>query len=192
MENHKVEEYWDGLSEEWEKHISDEGDLTRTLNSDPLIWKWIYDHTAQKDLTQLTALDAGCGNGYLTTKLAKSGFKVIGVDLSAKQLEFAHQRVLKYGVEGRVVLYKESAAGMVSVGSGSVDLLVSNFVLMDLEKYGEAVREFHRVLKSGGKAILTFLHPCFDTNTSKTPEGHKILTWPVKGSPNSYYKGKLL
>jgi len=185
-----IEQRWDELSFEWEKNIGDEGDSTRRNNSDPLLWSWIGACAHQrKEDANFTVLDAGCGTGYLSVKLAQQGFSVIGVDVSANQLGFAQQRITKNGLEKKVILCKESVENMTSVQGNSIDLLISNFVLMDLEKYSDAIKEFHRVLKISGKAIVIFLHPCFDANdVQKTSDGSKVLTWPGKGKPQNYFQ----
>jgi len=47
-------------------------------------------------------LDICCGNGRLAIWLAKQGFNVIGVDISAEYLEDARQRAKDFGVESKV------------------------------------------------------------------------------------------
>ena len=46
-------------------------------------------------------LDAGCGSGYKSLVLAEAnpGAKIVGVDLSEKSVELAHQRLEHYGFE---------------------------------------------------------------------------------------------
>lgn len=45
--------------------------------------------------------------------------------------------------------------------NGSFDLIVSNYVLMDLPDVDQALQQFHRLLKVGGRVIFVILHPCF-------------------------------
>jgi SAM-dependent methyltransferase len=47
------------------------------------------------DPRQLTILDVGCGSGYktLTLALANPGARIVGIDLSEKSIELAHQRL---------------------------------------------------------------------------------------------------
>jgi ubiquinone/menaquinone biosynthesis C-methylase UbiE len=40
-------------------------------------------------------------------------------------------------------------------------MIISNYVLMDLEDLPGAMRAFNRVLKPGGIVVLIFSHPCF-------------------------------
>ncbi|ALX50550.1 class I SAM-dependent DNA methyltransferase [Lentibacillus amyloliquefaciens] len=42
-----------------------------------------------------TIIDLGCGTGQITTKLAQSGYQMIGVDYSSDMLSFAEQRAGK-------------------------------------------------------------------------------------------------
>jgi len=39
---------------------------------------------------------------------------------------------------------------------------VSNVVLQDVVRYQEAFREFHRVLRRGGRLLFSITHPCFE------------------------------
>jgi cyclopropane fatty-acyl-phospholipid synthase-like methyltransferase len=48
-----------------------------------------------------TVLDMGCGTGRHAIELAKRGFEVVGVDLSAKMLEVARRNALRAGVNRR-------------------------------------------------------------------------------------------
>lgn len=49
------------------------------------------------------------------------------------------------------------------------DLLVSNYVLMDVPDLESTMQAFNRVLKVGSNAILIFSHPCF-------PQGKATIT----------------
>ena len=57
-----------------------------------------------------------------------------------------------------------------SIQDDSIDVVASNYVLMDLPILYDAVNSIYRVLKNGGKAVLIFGHPCFDQcNGEKYP-----------------------
>jgi len=182
------EQRWDDLSEEWEKTIGDDGDITRKY-SDSLVWDCVrscVDPNGEKK--KFTVLDAGCGTGYLTVKLGLQGYTAIGVDVSAKQLSFAQQKIAKYNLQDHVTTFKASAHHMPSVQSNSVNVVVSNYVMMDLEHYVDAIKEMYRVLKPKGRAIIIFLHPCFCApKIEKTSDLFKVLTWPPKEHPLNYF-----
>jgi SAM-dependent methyltransferase len=50
---------------------------------------------------------------------------------------------------------------MDELSAGSFDRLVANNVLMYCPDAAAALREFHRVLRPGGAAVVSFSHPCF-------------------------------
>jgi 2-polyprenyl-3-methyl-5-hydroxy-6-metoxy-1,4-benzoquinol methylase len=56
---------WDGLSDWWNDWIGCDGDENRRTSSDPLLF------SLAGDMTNLTILDAGCGNGYLSLRLRR-------------------------------------------------------------------------------------------------------------------------
>jgi NMT1/THI5 like protein len=66
MSDGEVEEtrdLWNRVADDWRIQVGDDGDGNRTLNSDPVLWKFAG------DVSGLTVLDAGCGTGYLAKKL---------------------------------------------------------------------------------------------------------------------------
>tara|TARA_B100001123_G_scaffold446035_1_gene599215 strand:- start:1195 stop:1638 length:444 start_codon:yes stop_codon:yes gene_type:complete len=65
------------------------------------------------------------------------------------------------------------------VSDEEFDLLISNYVLMDMPDLDGAVDSFYRVLKPKGVAIIVFSHPCFDVGNSESLEGgtRRTFTW---------------
>jgi SAM-dependent methyltransferase len=103
-----------------------------------------------------TALDAGCGIGYLTDELAKHIGKVIGVDPSIESIAIARA----YHSD-RAVYYTETLESYSKQHAHSADLVVANMVLMDvldLDGFIEAVR---RVMRPEGALVFSTTHPCF-------------------------------
>lgn len=49
-------------------------------------------------------LDIGCGNGYFTRALVKAGYRVAGVDVSARMLDTAQRLAVKEGVRAEFLL----------------------------------------------------------------------------------------
>jgi ubiquinone/menaquinone biosynthesis C-methylase UbiE len=146
--------FWNAVAEDWRIQVGDEGDRNRVFNSDPVLWAFAGEVNGRD------VLDAGCGVGYLTKKLHDRGARAIGVDFSERMIELARERYID--VELRV----DSCEELRTVGDASVDLIVSNYVLMDLPDLEGAVAAFHRVLRPGGAAALVFSHPCFPAGSS--------------------------
>lgn len=153
-----VRAVWNAKAEEWDRHIGADGDPNRRFNSDPVLWRLLGDVSGRR------VLDAGCGTGYLSIKLARQGAQVIAVDASPEMVRVAerNRELANVDVDVRV----DDVQLLTTVRDGSVDCIVSNYVLMDLPDHEAAVGAFARVLASGGVAVLVFLHPCFDS-----PEG---------------------
>lgn len=97
-------------------------------------------------------LDAGCGTGRHTVTLAAAGRDVTGVDASAAMVERARQRVpdADFGVADLDDLPFPDA---------SFSGVVCALALSHLPRLGQAVREIGRVLRPGGRAIVSNPHP---------------------------------
>lgn len=112
-----------------------------------------------------TVLDVGTGRGLLAIGAARrlSSGRSVGVDifsradLSGNSLERTLANVRAEGVEGRVEIRSEDARTL-SFTDGSVDRVVSNLCLHNIADKAERARalgEIARVLKPGGRAILS-------------------------------------
>ncbi len=147
-------ELWDEAASWWVSRYTSLGDLNREWVIDPLLLSWLG------KVSGLRVLDAGCGEGYLSRILARQGAKVVGVDLSSKLIEVAKRQEAKkhLGINYR----RADLSDLGSLARGSFDLVISNIVLVDVACYREAIKEIHRVLKSGGRFIFSITHPAFE------------------------------
>jgi len=98
------------------------------------------------------ALDAACGTGRLTARLAARGFSVTGVDASAAMLESARERIPagEFSV-GRV--------DALPVADRAVDLVTTALALSHVPDLRPAYAEFARVLRPGGDLVVSDVHP---------------------------------
>ena len=97
-----------------------------------------------------SALDLGCGDGYLSYLMAKTGISVTSIDLSAHRLEkFKAQadRLKIRQIQGDIANVKLSAE--------SFDLIVSSEVIEHIRDYEKVLKEAYRLLKIGGHFIVT-------------------------------------
>lgn len=140
---------WDAKAREWDAHVGVDGDKNRRLNSDPVLWRLLGSVEGQR------VLDAGCGTGYLSRKLAVAGADVVGVDASSAMVEVARDRApdVDFRVDDLQVLD--------SCPDASFDAVVSNYVLMDLPELSAAIAQIARVLRPGGRLVAVTSHPCF-------------------------------
>ncbi len=128
------------------------------------------------DVTGLEVLDLGCGAGYFSRQMAKSGAKrVVGVDISPNQLDHARKFEAKerLGIE---YVEGDAAAIVESYGEGSFDLVTACVSLVDMPDPERVIRGAYRALRNHGRLVFTNTHPVTDTKTRnwiRDAEGNK-------------------
>jgi len=95
-------------------------------------------------------LDVGTGPGFMALILAEMGFEVTGVDISGGMIEKARENALAMGL---AVDFRHADGEQLSFDDQSFDLLVSRHLLWTLPHPLEAVKEWSRVLKDGGRIL---------------------------------------
>lgn len=146
-------ELWSAKASGWDRQVGKHGDRNRRLAIHPVLFPMLGDVSGQR------VLDAGCGTGYLSIRLAQQGAEVTGVDYADGMVEAARRNVEQAGLS--VDVQQDDCCRLTTVESASQDLLVSNYVLQDLADHRAALRAFRRVLTDQGRAVLVFGHPFF-------------------------------
>jgi ubiquinone/menaquinone biosynthesis C-methylase UbiE len=143
---------------EWrDERSGDDGDLWHRALIDPTLLDVIG------DVRGLRILEIACGNGYLARHLAARGARsVAGIDASRPTIAraLARERSDPRGVRFQV----GDASHLDRFAKGSIDLVVANMALMDIEDGAGTIREVARVLDPGGRFVFSISHPCFDTD----------------------------
>jgi ubiquinone/menaquinone biosynthesis C-methylase UbiE len=113
------------------------------------------------DVRSREILDVGCGTGYFARQMAERGASVTGVDLSPRMIEQAKriERDAPHGIVYRVM----DAANLDALPDGSFDVATSCVVLQDVPDAFRALREVRRVLRAGGRFVVSISHPGTDT-----------------------------
>lgn len=99
---------------------------------------------------EMQVLEVGCGTGYFTKELQKTGANILAIDISPDLLERARQEVSNANVTFKI----ENAYELSSLSDNSFDTIVGSSVLhhLDIKK---ALRQLYRVLKPGGSMYFT-------------------------------------
>ncbi|MBP3955800.1 methyltransferase domain-containing protein [Gemmata sp. G18] len=111
-------------------------------------------HAAMGDVRGLRALDLGCGTGRHSVWLANCGASVTAVDFSEGMLAEARR---KPGAEAVTFIAHDLHTPLPF--TTEFDLVVSGLVLEHLRDLGAFFAEARRVLKPGGRAIISAMHP---------------------------------
>ncbi|MFC5823643.1 class I SAM-dependent methyltransferase [Nonomuraea insulae] len=106
------------------------------------------------DVAGRRILDAGCGSGPLFSALRDRGAIVTGIDASAGMLELARQRL---GADAD--LQVADLAGPLPFPNEAFDDVIASLVLHYLEDWGPTLAELRRVLKPGGRFLVSVDHP---------------------------------
>jgi malonyl-CoA O-methyltransferase len=140
-------------------------------------WAATYDHdgnplmaleepvvkAALGDVRGLTVLDLGCGTGRYSIWLARAGAKVTAVDFSEGMLTEARKKLEQSAGQNResqpVRYIAADLHEPLQFAGASFDLVVSGLVLEHLREFGTFFGEVHRVLKPGGRAVISAMHP---------------------------------
>jgi len=99
-------------------------------------------------------LDAGCGSCSHSVRLAKYGFNVTAIDYSEYIIDVASQRVNERGLGDRIKVQREDLLGL-SFNDETFDYILCWGVLMHIPDVENAVSELSRVLKKGGKLVIS-------------------------------------
>lgn len=151
MNYQKNKKYWGKIAKLYHANVGEKGDIRHEMVINPVVFKFLG------NLEGKVVLDGACGNGYLSRRMAKTAKKVVGVDFTEKLIEFAkHQdnpKNLEFLVGNLEKLQFENQV---------FDVVLCNMALMDIERMGIVVDELSRILKVGGKLVISLIHPCFE------------------------------
>lgn len=94
-----------------------------------------------------TVVDVGCGLGTTVAYLAECGFAALGIEPSATMIE--HGRLARPHLDLR-----RGAAEALPLTDASADVVLLECVLSLIDDRRRALREAHRVLRTGGRLIM--------------------------------------
>jgi ubiquinone/menaquinone biosynthesis C-methylase UbiE len=124
------------------------------------------------DVNGHRVLDAGCGSGPLSAALSAKGAIVTGFDSSSAMVELARQRLGE-----NAALHVADLSQPLPFADGAFDDVVASLVLHYLRDWMEPLAELRRVLKPGGRLILSVNHPLVYKWINPSADYFAITQW---------------
>jgi SAM-dependent methyltransferase len=102
------------------------------------------------------ALEVACGSGGVTCRMAlETGASCVGVDINAQGIEAARRRAQEQGLASRVSFEVADAGQRLPFSDGSFDAVFSNDSINHFPGRLAVLRDWHRVLRPGGRLLFT-------------------------------------
>jgi demethylmenaquinone methyltransferase / 2-methoxy-6-polyprenyl-1,4-benzoquinol methylase len=182
-------------------------DRTNTILSggNDLLWR-VATVRAVAPVAGERILDIAAGTGVSSAALAKSGARVVAVDISPGMLEVGRKRHKK-------IEFIEADALALPFGDDEFDAVTISFGLRNIVDPKAALAEMYRVLKPGGRLVicefsrppvailragyhtyLKYVLPLVAGRASSNPEaydylGESIRAWPEQGELSQWIRG---
>ena len=103
-----------------------------------------------------TALEVACGSGGVTCRMARdTGAVCVGVDINAQGIEAAGRMAREQGLSSRVSFRVADAGHRLPFPNESFDAVFCNDSINHLPGRLEVLRDWHRVLRPGGRLLFT-------------------------------------
>ena len=149
-------------------------------------WSWLTESKAVQQVLNFakikdkeTVLEIACGTGIVFEEIVKQNpnGKNIGIDLSSHMLGKAQKRLKKYNTTSFEL--KEGNVLNLSFKENTFDVVINNFMidLMPADTFDTIAQTFYRVLKPGGRLIIS-------TFSFGTKSVHKFWFWVAKNFPS--------
>ena len=116
---------------------------------------WMKEEVGFDRFRDKRLLEIGFGTGTDLLQFARAGALVTGVDLTPRSIDIARRRFDVYGERGEFLI---GDGENLSFPDESFDVVYSFGVLHHTPDTPRAIREVHRVLRPGGKAIVMLYH----------------------------------
>lgn len=136
--------------------------------------------------SQELVLDAACGNGIFSRRLADLGASVVAFDLEPMiQLAKARSEAYRDTIEYRAIDATDSDT-LAGLGQSRFDAACCNMALMDIADIGPLLSAMPHLLKPKGRFVFSVTHPCFNSSgvsrllEQEDREGELVTTYSVR------------
>jgi SAM-dependent methyltransferase len=135
---------WEQHAAWWQAEFTDGADPEYEEQILPLIEQYL--------VGARRVLDAGCGEGQLSRRIASVGVEVVGLDPTAAQIRTAGER-------GGSARYMRARSEQIPCPDASFDAVVLCLAIEHVDPFEPAIDEVARVTAPGGLFLLLLVHP---------------------------------
>jgi SAM-dependent methyltransferase len=180
--NEETRRAWDQNAAFWDERMGEGNDFVEVLT-------WPPTERMLNLKPGERVLDIACGNGLTSRRLAATGAEVVGVDFSREMIARARRRTAENtgGLTFEVVDATNEVA-LLALGEGQFDAALCAMALFDMAEIDPLMRSLPRLLRPGGRFVLSVLHPCFNNShvvqmaEMEDRGGEIVTTYSVKVS----------
>lgn len=142
----EAEKQWDDRSSSWSSRSEEMWENGSRKDIVPFFTKYVH---AGKNVC-----DLGCGDGYGSLKLAKKGYRVIGIDVSEEMIHKAKEINFETTAQ-----FKKGDISNLPFSNDQFDAVLAINSLEWTEEPLKVLEEMGRVVKPGGHACVGILGP---------------------------------
>ncbi|MEX1033508.1 MAG: methyltransferase domain-containing protein [Cellvibrionaceae bacterium] len=166
----KILESWHANAKAWTEAVRAKQIESRRLVTDRAILEAILFEPIQ------SAIDIGCGEGWLVRELYDRGIAATGIDAVPALVEAARQ-------QGRGHYHCMSYGELAETGlAQAFDVAVCNFSLLGKESVSGLIDCIPSLLDAGGRCIVQTLNPNVERDTANYKDGWRPGSWDGFGS----------
>lgn len=150
---------WEENAQAWDERMAEAGNDFHRLLVGPALDRLLDIRPGAR------VLDACCGNGLVSRRLAACGAYVTAFDFSASLIAAAQERSRKVfpAIDYRVIDATDPVA-LHSLGQERFDAVVCAMALMDMPTVEPLAEMARRILHPQGCFVFAIPHPCFNTS----------------------------
>jgi 2-polyprenyl-3-methyl-5-hydroxy-6-metoxy-1,4-benzoquinol methylase len=144
---------------------------------------WIVSHFGVSSQTKIA--DFGCGPGLYTSRLARAGAQVTGIDFSPRSIRYAREEAERTGLSIRYVNQNYLEFGT-EARFHLILMIFCDFCALSPTQRRQMLTRFHRFLKPGGHVLLDACSlAAFEARQERA--GYELNLLDGFWSPNRYY-----
>jgi ubiquinone/menaquinone biosynthesis C-methylase UbiE len=123
----------------------------------------------------LWIMDAACGNGRFATVLTQNcpQWKIVAFDGSPTLVNFVQEKISEGSYHNMVTFVHDITQPNSNIGANAFNIVLMKMVFPSLPNIDSTIKEAHRILRSGGKLIISTL----DEDYYETYLKHNYEDW---------------